>query len=376
MSGGGGRWRRVRGLVRKESVQVMRDPSSVAIAFVLPLVLLVLFGYGVSLDAEDVPVALVIEQPSEPAARFAASFGRSDWFTPDVLTHRRAAEAGLVSGRYRAMLVVPQDFAGALEGPGPARIQLITDGVDNNTARLVRGYVEGAFAAWLQQSGYARDLLARPPVSLEHRVWFNAEVRSRNFLVPGIIAIIMTLIGTLLTALVVAREWERGTMEALMATPVGTAELVLGKVVPYFVLGMGSMALSTLMAVFVFDVPFRGSVLVLTAASALFLLAALAIGLLISTAAKNQFVAGQIAILSAFLPAFMLSGFLFDIASMPAAIQAITYAVPARYFVAILQSLFLAGTVWSVIWTNMLGLLAVFLVFLGLTARITRNRLE
>ena len=201
-------------------------------------------------------------------------------------------------------------------------------------------------------------------------------MRSRDFLVPGLIAIIMTLIGALLTALVVAREWERGTMEALMVTPVRVSEILLGKLIPYFVLGMGGMTLSTVMAIWLFGVPFRGSFVVLAATSALFMLVALGMGLLISTLARNQFVAGQVAIIVTFLPAFILSGFIFDITSMPPIVQALTHVVAARYFVSILQSLFLAGDVWSVILTNSAALALMAVFFLGLTWRKTRKELD
>jgi ABC-2 type transport system permease protein len=214
------------------------------------------------------------------------------------------------------------------------------------------------------------------PVAAEQRVWFNPALRSRNFLVPGLVAVIMTLIGALLTALVVAREWERGTMEALMVTPIRIRELLLGKLLPYFFLGMGGMLLSVAMAVWQFEVPLRGSFWLLLAASAVFMLVALAMGLLISTVARNQFVAGQIAILVTFLPAFILSGFIFDIGSMPAPIQIITHVVPARYFVAILQTLFLAGDVWPVVLGNAAALLVMMLVFFAILRRKARKELE
>ena len=213
-------------------------------------------------------------------------------------------------------------------------------------------------------------------MQLQTRVWFNSELRSRNFLVPGLIAIIMTLIGALLTALVMAREWERGTMEALMVTPVTMREVLVGKLVPYFILGMGGMALSVAMGVWLFGVPLRGSLGVLFGAAALFLLAALGMGLLISTVTKNQFVAGQVAIIATFLPAFILSGFIFDIGSMPTVVQWLTHILAARYFVAMLQTIFLAGNVWSVILPNALALAVMAAFFLGVSRRKLRKRLE
>ena len=214
------------------------------------------------------------------------------------------------------------------------------------------------------------------PVEVEQRVWFNSELRSRNYLVPGLVVVIMTLIGALLTAMVMAREWERGTMEALMVTPVSMNEILLGKLIPYFVLGTGGMLLSVVMATWLFEVPLRGSVWLLFLTSSLFLLVALGMGLLISTLAKNQFIAGQVAIIVTFLPAFLLSGFIFDIGSMPGVVRAITHVVAARYFVSILQTLFLAGDVWSVVLPNALALIVMAAVFLGLTWRKSRKRLE
>ncbi len=211
---------------------------------------------------------------------------------------------------------------------------------------------------------------------MEQRVWFNSELRSRNFLVPGLIAVIMTLIGALLTAMVMSREWERGTMEALLVTPLSMREVILGKLLPYFILGMGGLTLAVSMALFLFEVPLRGSLWVLFAASALFLITALGMGLLISTVARSQFVAGQVALIATFLPAFLLSGFIFDIGSMPDVVQVITHLIAARYYVAILQTVFLAGNVWSVILPNALALVVLASVFLGLTWRKARKRLD
>ena len=241
---------------------------------------------------------------------------------------------------------------------------------------MVQGYVQGIWAQWLEARARAQGRELTTPVRLQNRVWFNSELRSRDYLVPGLVVVIMTLIGALLTALVVAREWERGTMEALMVTPVAMREILIGKLVPYFLLGMGSMAVSVAMALWLFQVPLRGSFGALVLTSALFLLAALGMGLLISTLAKNQFVAGMAAIVGTFLPAFILSGFIFDINSMPAPIQAITHIVAARYFVSILQTVFLAGDIWPVILPNALALIVMAAIFLGLSRRKSRKRLE
>ena len=280
---------RMYGLIRKETFQILRDPSSISIAFVLPAVLLLLFGYGISLDAKHVPVALVIEKPTAATTSFARSLLNSPYFHPTIMRDRNAANEKLVAGDAEAIVVLRSDFSRQIWSPTGSPIQVIVNGIDANTARIIEGYMQGAWQIWLEQYALdkGRDAL-KAPVVMQQRVWFNAEVRSRNFLIPGLIAIIMTLIGTLLTAMVIAREWERGTMEALMVTPVRIGEILLGKLIPYFVLGMGGMALSTAMAVWVFHVPFRGSFAVLLAVSALFMLAALGMGLLISTIARSQ----------------------------------------------------------------------------------------
>jgi ABC-2 type transport system permease protein len=372
----GGSRTRLRGLLRKEFYQILRDPSSLAIAFLLPIVLLLIFGYGVSLDAEHVPVALVVELPSPETASFTSGFQQSRYFEPVFQRNLGEAEQALLDRRVMAIVHLRSDFARRLRQPGGAPIQVIVNGVDANTARLVLGYVQGVWQKWLQREALARGETLAMPVQLEQRIWFNSELRSRNFLVPGLIAVIMTLIGALLTALVMAREWERGTMEALLVTPVTMREVLLGKLVPYFILGMGGMSLSVGMGVWLFGVPLRGSLWVLFAAAALFLLAALGMGLLISTVTKNQFVAGQLAIITTFLPAFILSGFIFDIGSKPRIVQWLTHVLAASYFVAILQTVFLAGNVWSVILPNAMALLLMAAFFLGVSRRKLRKRLE
>ena len=367
---------RLRGLIRKEFLQIVRDPSSIAIAFLMPIFLLLLFGYGVSLDSEHIPVALVVEQPGADSADFAAAFHQSRYFQPALYRNTRDAEQAMMAGRVNAIVVLRQDFARQLRQKDGAPVQLIVNGVDANTARIISGYVQGAWGKWLEHYAQQRGLKLEVPVQLEQRVWFNSELRSRNFLVPGLVAVIMTLIGALLTAMVMSREWERGTMEALLVTPLSMSEVILGKLIPYFILGMGGLLLAVGMALFLFGVPLRGSLWVLFAASALFLITALGMGLLISTVARSQFVAGQIALITTFLPAFLLSGFIFDIGSMPTVVQAITHVIAARYYVAILQTVFLAGNVWSVILPNALGLVILASVFLGLTWRNARKRLE
>lgn len=367
---------RLRGLIRKEFIQIVRDPSSIAIAFVLPLVLLLIFGYGVSLDAKNVPVGLVIEQPSPQTSAFRASFEQSPYFEPHLFVHIQEAEAALRRADINGIVWVREDFSEQILSGATAPIGVFVNGVDANTARLVQGYVQGAWTTWLLDYARSQGRALTFPVKLNERVWFNPGLRSRDYLVPGLIAVIMTLIGALLTALVVAREWERGTMEALMVTPVTIREILLGKLIPYFVLGLGGLLFSVSMAVWVFEVPLRGSLGVLLAASALFLLAALGMGLLISTLAKDQFVASLVALLATFLPAFILSGFIFDIGSMPTFIRGLTHLIAARYYVAILQTVFLAGDVWAVIVPNGLTLLFLTVILIGLVRRRTRKRLE
>ena len=367
---------RLTGLIRKEFVQIWRDPSSIAIAFVLPVVLLLLFGYGVSLDAKHVPIALVIEKPDGATSSFTGAFRKLEYFAPLPFSDMREAETAMREGEVQAILHLKSDFARALFRPGGAPAQLIVNGVNANTARLISGYATGVWATWLQQYAAMNGQPFAVPVLVQQRVWFNSELKSHNYLVPGLIAVIMTLIGALLTALVVSREWERGTMESLMATPVSMSEILLGKVIPYFVLGTGGMLLSVAMAVWLFDVPLRGSFILLFLVASLFLLVALGMGLLISTVAKNQFVASQIALVVTFLPAFLLSGFIFEIASMPQVVQFITHVIPARYFVALLHTIFMAGDIWAVILPNTVALFLMALFFLGQVWRISRKRLD
>lgn len=372
----GGAAMRLRGLVRKEFLQIVRDPSSIAIAFLMPIFLLVLFGYGVSLDADHVPVAVVAEAPSRDSADFVAALQGSHYFAPRIMDSMPAAEQALRMGKVSGIVRLRANFSRQMRQAGGAPIQVIVDGVDANTARLVEGYVEGAWGTWLAAQAAGRGETLQVPVDLQPRIWFNSELRSRNYLVPGLVAIIMTLIGALLTALVMAREWERGTMEALLVTPASMSEVLLGKLAAYFTLGTGGMLLTVGLAVWLFEVPLRGSFWLLWGCSSLFLLAALGMGLTISTLARSQFVAGQIAILATFLPAFLLSGFIFDIDSMPAVVRAITHVIVARYFVAIVQTLFLAGNVWSVIAPNALALALMAAIFLGITWRKSRKRLD
>ena len=369
-------WMRVRAIIRKESLQILRDPSSIAIAFIMPLVLLLLFGYGVSLDARNIRLALVVEQPDANTASLTGAFQQSEFFATVSYRHINQADKALVAHDVDGIVWLRSNFSDRLLTEGDAVIGVFVNGIDANQGRITQGYIEGVWQAWLMSYARAQGHEPDVPVELAPRIWFNPAVRSRNFLVPGLIAVIMTLTGAMLTSMVVAREWERGTMEALMVTPIRIWEITVGKLLPYFLLGMGGMLMSVAMALWLFEVPLRGSFLVLTAASALYMLVALAMGLLISTVARSQFVAGQIALVATFLPAFILSGFIFQISSMPGAVQVITHIVPARYFVAMLQTLFMAGDIWPVLLANSGALLLIMLILFGMARRKSRKRLD
>ncbi|HXS27851.1 MAG TPA: ABC transporter permease [Steroidobacteraceae bacterium] len=369
------RARRVWTLVKKESRQIIRDPASIAIGVVLPLILVLLFGFGLSLDVKNVPVALDLEGTSPEAVALAASFQLSPYFHPQIVHSMQAAESLMQSRAVDGIVRVRSDFARRLS-QGDAVVQVIVHGTDANQARLMEAYVQGAIAAWSsREAAEGRAAAGGGPVSVETRMWFNEANDSHYFLVPGVVVLVMTLIGAFLTAMVVAREWERGTFEALFVTPVRSGEILLGKTIPYFGLAMVGLLLCVVSAKFLFSVPVRGSLGVLTGASMLYVLVGLGIGLLISSAVKNQLVASQLTMLATFMPAFMLSGFLFDLRSMPVAIRAITYVLPARYYVTLLQTVFLAGDLWSVLLPN-LAVLAGMLLLIGAGTRlITHKRL-
>jgi len=369
-------WRRLSAMLVKESLQIMRDPSTFLIAFVLPLIMLFFFGYAVSLDPPRIRIGVALEDPGPAALSLSTAFERSPYFQVNGARSVETLEREMAAGRIHGIVVIPQDFSRRLAAQGGvADIQIITDGSAPNTASFFAAYAEGVRANWQAGQDIRPGRTARRSIEVAHRFWFNPDLASRFFLIPGSIAIVMTMIGTLLTALVIAREWERGTMEAIMATPVGMPELLASKVIPYYLLGLGSMGVCTLLAIFLFGVPFRGTALGILALSGAFLVPALGQGLLISAVTKNQFVASQVAILSAFLPGVILSGFLFEIASMPTAIRALTYIVPARYLIPPLQSVFLVGDLWVMFWKDMAILLGFGVLFFALAIRSTRRRI-
>ncbi|HYB63829.1 MAG TPA: ABC transporter permease [Steroidobacteraceae bacterium] len=370
-------WRRLRALCRKESLQIVRDPSSILIAFVLPIILLMIFGYGINLDASRIRVGALSEDRGPDAARFIAALSASPVLETHLARVRGDLDHALAAGEVRGYVVLQPDFSARLARlDATAPVQVITDGSEPNTASFVSAYIQGVWSTWLAERAADRGRSFAPPIEVTARSWFNPAALSRNFIVPGSIALIMTIIGALLTSLVIAREWERGTMEALLSTAVTRTELLLSKVLPYYVLGMVSMLLCLVVAVWLFGVPFRGSLLLLLLYTTLFLGSALGLGLLLSTVLRNQFNAAQAALNAAFLPATMLSGFVFEIASMPAPVRAVTYLIPARYFISALQTLFQAGFVGRILLDDFLFLTASAAFFLGLSALRTRRRLD
>ena len=368
------KFRRFSALFYKETLQIIRDPSSILIAVVLPLILLFLMGYAISLDSKNIPVGIVVEQSNRYTQSLVDSFSNSPSFHVKVDQNREEFKRELQKGALRAIIVIPATFAKDLLTNSP-KIQIIADGTEPNIAGYVQKYSNEVWQNWLSQEGFDKKADISH-VEIRSRYWFNAPLLSRYFLLPGSIAIILTLIGTLLTALVVAREWERGTMEAIMSTPITIVELLLGKLLPYFVLGMSSLLVCLFISLEWFGIPFRGSYWLLFVVSGAYLFPALSLGLLISTLAKNQFVAAQAALIAGFLPALLLSGFLFQIASMPWWLQYFTHIIPARYFVAILQTLFLSGDIYEIILPNLISMLLLGSFFFLLVLKKTRKRLD
>jgi ABC-2 type transport system permease protein len=367
----------VKALMLKEFYQILRDPSTLILAIGLPVLLLFIYGYGVSLDMDTVKIGVVLEDDTPEATSLLHSFQDSAYFDVSIGKDIREFKEELIKGNIRGIIVIPEYFSEFRNKPHlKAPIEVIADGSEPNSASFVQNYAKGAFQNWLQQEAISTKLQHITYLNPQFRFWFNQKLESRDFLIPGSIAIIMTLIGTLLTSLVVAREWERGTMEALMSTPITMIELLLGKLIPYFLLGMVSMSICFFVAILYYHVPFRGTFLLLGLCSASFLMAALSLGLMISTLAKNQFVAAQAAIVAAFLPGFILSGFIFELSSLPLPIYLITYLFPARYFVSSLQTLFLAGNVHPLILYNLIPMWTFAFVLFTIISRISRKRLE
>ncbi len=360
------KFRRVRAVARKEFLHIIRDLRSLGMAIAIPMLMLILFGFALSVDVNNVPTVVWDQSGTEASRELLSRFDGSPYFS--ILSQAQdytALERAIDTRQALVALVVPSDFAERIRSGRQAMLQMIVDGSDSNTALIALGYAEAICRAYgaevaidaLRRSGGPS---VRVPLDVRSRLWFNADMESRHYIIPGLIAVIMMIIAALLTSLTVTREWERGTMEQLISTPVQGTELILGKLIPYFVIGMLDVLLALLMGEFVFRVPLRGNVGLLLTMSAVFMVGALSIGMFISIVTKSQLLASQVAMTTTFLPAFLLSGFMVPIANMPLVIRAITYLVPARYFVSLLHGIYLKG-----VGLEVLAVEALFLTVFG-----------
>lgn len=371
----GAKTRRVWALLKKESRQIIRDPSSIAVGVGLPIVLILLFGYGLSLDVKDIPIAVVLEDTSPDAAELASAFQLSPYFHAQLVASMARAQELIQAHCVDGIVRVRPDFSRQARSQ-KGEIQIVLHGGDANRARIVQAYARAAIGQWTARQLAEGQRVISGPVIVQSRLWFNEQDESRYFLVPGLIVLVITLNGALLTTLVVAREWERGTFEALFVTPAQVSEILLSKIVPYFGLGIFGMTLCLLAAKILFGIPFRGSLWVLGGGSLLYLLVALGLGLLISTTAKAQFVAGQITLTVAFVPTLMLSGFIYDVENLPIATGVIADLFPAHYYVALLQTVLLAGNIWSVVLPDAAVLAAASALLFALTRMAIKKRLD
>ena len=367
-------------LIRKETRQMLRDRSTLTLGIMLPIILLLLFGFGLSMDVKNVPVAVVRDASSPVTRDLYNALDLSPYFSPVFANSWNEAESLLRTGVADA--IVRRSMS---EHPdGSENVEIIVNGRDSNTARIMQRYLNGALSLWAAGSQTGTSFLAGTASQAQSggkaaavtRIWYNDALESRFFLVPGVTALIMTLIGTLLTALVIAREWERGTFEALAATPVQRSEIVAGKTIPYFALGMVGLSLCLAAAIWVFKVPMRGTPGLIVAASALYLLVSLGLGLLISAAVKNQFLASQIVLIISFLPTMMLSGFIFDLKSAPVGAFYVAHVFPVTWYMEMLQALFLVGDVPALLSKNFSVLTAYAVVLLALAGKNIRKSLE
>lgn len=369
-------WRRLRALTLKETRQLLRDKSNLMVGLFLPVVLILVFGYGLSFDIRNVPVAIVSQDTSPTARDVVAGFHLSPYFTVTTLRSLDEAQRKMRSGEIEVIVYLQSDFSRRLAA-GNATIQVLVNGVDAIRARALEGYAQGAIAQWSAKRAAAGEgsAMLTPAVRLETRLWYNEANTSTYFLVPGLIVLIMTLNGSLLTSLVMAREWERGTLESLFVTPIHTGELIASKLIPYFGVGLAGLAMCLLAGKFLFFVPIRGSLLLIVLISMLYLVVSLSLGLLISAATKSQFLASQVALITSFLPAMMLSGFLFDLRSVPFVVRAIGSVLPPTYYVEALQTLFLAGNVRGLLIKDTVILLTAAIVLFVLIRKNTRKQL-
>jgi ABC-2 type transport system permease protein len=343
---------RLSAILRKELLHIVRDPRSLALALAMPVLMLLLFSYALSLDVDKIPTMIFDRDGSPDSRSLIAQFRGSRYF--DIVGYVTGyPEVESAIGRNVCLLavVIPQDFARRLAERRPQPVQLLLDGTDSNTASIARGYAESVMNGWA-----AARLHQRIPIEARTRVWYNSSLESRNFIVPGLISVILMIIAALLTSLTVAREWETGTLEQLLSTPLRSYELILGKLGAFFVLGVIDAIVALITAVFVFDVPFRGSLLFLGVATAVFLVGAFSWGLFLSSISETQLQAFQMGMLSSFLPAFLLSGFIYAIENMPLPVRVVTHLFPSRYFIAILKATFLKGLGFTELWPQLLAL--------------------
>lgn len=362
-------------LINKEIKQILRDPSSIIIAFVLPFISIMIYMYGINLDSVKVTMGVKNDDNTPEVATLVKSFGHSKYVNSIYFDNQKDIETAIARSKIKGAVIIPNDFSTKLARGQNADLLVITDGSEVNTANYVQSYALAIANNWLATSKYAGSI-KQPKVNAEIRTWYNPDLNSHYFIVPGSIAITMTLIGILLTSLVVAREWERGTMEAMLSTSVKTIHIVLGKYIPYFILGLLSLAFNIFLCVVIFQIPFRGSYLVLFMVSALFLFTSLGIGLNVSSVLKNQFLASMVAMSVGFMPALMLSGLMFPINSMPVFFQHLTRILPPRYYVSFVESEFMAGGVNSIRLENAIYLTILGLLFFAAVYKNTSMRLE
>jgi ABC-2 type transport system permease protein len=364
---------RLLAVARKEVIQILRDSRSLMIVVIMPVTLMMLFGYGVNLDLKGLPIYVFDRDGTQQSQDLLKRFQASEYFKVErVVNNYAAITKALDDGSAKMAIVIPWDFAERLDNGGPVKVQALVDGTDDNTANIAIGYAQAVVQGysadiqidWLRQHGQS---VQPASVSVDTRTWYNEDLESSAFIVPGVLALVMSVIGAFLTSLTIAREWERGSMEQLISTPVTAMEIMFGKLAPYFVLGMFDVLVCVVIAIYWFHVPFRGSFSTLFFSSALFLVVVLSLGFFISVLAKSQFAASQIALLVTFLPAFLLSGFLFSIDQMPVVLQWITRILPARYYVSVLKQIFLKGTPTAMLSADLIPL-AVFAVVLALLA--------
>jgi ABC-2 type transport system permease protein len=369
-------------IARKEFLHIFRDARSLALVILMPAILMLLFGYAVTLDVKKVSMAVLDRDRSQESLSFIQRFSASPYFNLRVFARdEREIKRLIDQGEVKMGLVLPWNFSRTIKAGRKAPVQVILDGTDSNTANIVLGYVQAISRQYTQEQTFLKvEQMGREkltlPVEGRARVWFNEELESKNYFIPGLVAVIMSIIGVLLTGQVIVREWERGTMELLISTPVRKGELIIGKLFPYFLLGLLDLSLAVLMGEWVFEVPLRGSLLLLFLFSCVYILVALALGLIISTVAKTQLLANQLAIIIGFLPTFLLSGFTFSISNMPFWLQVITYGIAPRYYVSILKEIFLKGSDLSLLWSEAMVLMGMAVAGLWTATRLFRKELR